>query len=215
MNSAIMETVIVISNNILRRGLSTILSDEKDIKVVGEGTNVAEGVELILSQRPSIALIDLKLGEEDGLKIIEEVRKEYLRCKFIVLTNSSDYRDFKRVREYEVEGYILMDALTEEIVYAVHIIQAGKKYYDANLMLTTMSTKKPGFVQNDALQRLTQREIEVLTAVGCGMSNMDIANRLSITEYTVKKHVSNILSKLDLNDRTQAALYANAQGLIS
>jgi DNA-binding NarL/FixJ family response regulator len=215
MSSTGMETVIVVSNSILRRGLRTILSDEKDIRVVGEGTNIAEGVDLILSQRPSIALIDLKLGEEDGLKIIEEVRKEYLRCKFIVLANSSDYRDFKRVREYEVEGYILKDALPEEIVYAVHIIQAGKKYYDSNLMLTAMSMKKPGFAQNGALQKLTQREIEVLTAVGNGMSNMDIANRLSITEYTVKKHVSNILSKLELNDRTQAALYANTQGLIS
>lgn len=210
-----METVIVVSNYILRRGLRTILSDEKDIKVIGEGTNVSEGIQLILRQNPNIALIDLMLGEEDGLRIIDEVRKENLLCKFIVLVSSYDYKDFMRVREHEAEGYILKDALAEELIYAVHIIQAGKKYYDSNLMLSAMSPKKSNFIENKDLQKLTQREVEVLRAVGGGLSNMDIANKLQITEYTVKKHVSNILSKLNLNDRTQAALYASANGLIS
>ncbi|MDF2675262.1 MAG: DNA-binding response regulator [Clostridiales bacterium] len=210
-----METVIVISNYILRRGLKAILSEEKDIQVVGEGTNVKKGVEIILKQNPSIALVDLKLGDEDGLRIIEEVRKENLKCKFIVLTDSTDYRDLKRVRDYNVEGYILKEALSEEIIYAVRIIQAGKKYYDASLMLNTMSPKKTEYIESEALDKLTQRELEVLIALAGGLSNIDIAKKLLITEYTVKKHVSNILSKLNLNDRTQAALYASAHGLIS
>lgn len=209
-----METVIVISNYILRCGLKTILSEEKDIQVIGEGANVDEGVNLILKQKPSIALIDLKLGDEDGLRIIERVRKENLNCKFIVLTDSTDYRDLKRIRDYNVEGYILKEALPEEIIYAVHIIQAGKKYYDANLILNTMSPKKAKYIESKALDKLTQRELEVLIALAEGLSNIDIAKKLLITEYTVKKHVSNILSKLDLNDRTQAALYASAHGLI-
>lgn len=210
-----MKTVIVVSNYIQRTGLKTILSDTGDIKVVGEGSNVNEGIELILTQKPDIALIDLKLGEEDGLQIINKVRNENSHCKFIVLSNFVDCKEFKRVRAYEAEGYILKDALAEELVYSMRIIQAGKKYYDANLLLSAISTNKPNKSEDEALQKLTQREREVLTAVASGLSNMDIAVKLNITEYTVKKHVSNILAKLDLNDRTQAALYANAHGVVS
>jgi DNA-binding NarL/FixJ family response regulator len=208
-----MKIAIVDSNYLFRQGLRSILLAEKDFEVVGEGSCIEQGINLILKYRPNIVLMDLKLGEEDGLKISQEIRKKSICCKFIVLTDSSDYKDFRKVRENHIEGYIIKDALPEEIIYATRIIGSGKKYYDANLITSAMNLEAGQQFKDKGLKKLTQREIEVLMALGAGLSNSDISGKLSISESTVKKHVSNILVKLSLTDRTQAALYAAASEL--
>jgi DNA-binding NarL/FixJ family response regulator len=214
MRSTSMRVLIVDSNYLFRQGLKAILSSENNFDIVGEGTSVEQGINLIFSQKPDIAIIDLIIGREKGLKIVEEVKNKGIECKFMVLTNSFDYRDFKKVRESLVEGYILKDALPEEFIYALRIIKTGKKYYDSNLMISAINLEKEGYLDDEPLQSLTNREKEVLIALGKGLSNNDIASRLLITEFTVKKHVGQILYKLRLSDRTQAALYASSKGLV-
>lgn len=210
-----MKVVVVDSQHIVRYALRTILSEDKDISIAGEGRNVEEGVSLILKEDADIAILDLAIGNEDGLEIIRRVRKYNSHCRFIILTASSDYKDFLKAGEIGAEGYILKDATPQEIIYAMKIINAGSKFYDANLMISAMKMEKKGCVEVAAVKILTEREREVLAELGKGLSNQDIAHKLFITEYTVKKHVSQILYKLELADRIQAALYANSIGLVS
>jgi len=210
-----MKIVILDSNYLFRQGLKSILLADKDFEIVGEGSCVEDGINLILKYMPDLVIIDLKLGREDGLKIFEQIRSMGINCRCIVLTNSSDYRDFRKARQNHIDGYILKDALPEEIIYSIRIVYSGKKYYDANLMVSAMSLQKGKPFEDEGLSKLTRREIEVLEALGKGLSNSDISSKLLITESTVKKHVSNVLVKLSLSDRTQAALYATTHGLIT
>jgi two-component system, NarL family, nitrate/nitrite response regulator NarL len=208
-----MKVVIIDSNYLFREGLKKVLSSEQNIELIGEGSDVREGVEIILNNNPDIVIMELKLRNDNGLKIVEEIRKRSITCKFIILTDSSDYKDFRKAEEFNIQGYILKDALPEEIIHAVRIVNAGKKYYDTNLMMLAINIEKKDSIKVEAMQGLTKREREVLIELSKGISNKNIAERLAITEYTVKKHVSQILLKLDLLDRTQAALYAVYYGL--
>lgn len=209
-----MRIVIVDSQCVVRQGLKMILSLEKSFQITGEAGNVGDGINIILNEKPDIVVMDLNFGNESGLEIMKQVKAKNLNCKFIILTTSADYRDFRSAEQAGVDGYILKDALPEEIIYAIKIIKAGRKFYDANLMTSAMNLKKNNPFINESIKNLTQREVEVLMALGKGFNNGEIAKVLFITEYTVKKHVSQILYKLGVTDRTQAALYASTHGLV-
>jgi two-component system, NarL family, nitrate/nitrite response regulator NarL len=209
-----MKAVIIDSNYLLREGLKKVLSLEESVEIIGEGCSVEEALEIILSKRPDIVILDIKLGKECGLEIVRTVKKKDIPSKFIILTTSSEYRDFRKVEEVGIDGYILKDALQEEIIYAIKRVIAGRKYYDPNILTSVINTEKKHTCKEDAAQNLTKREREVLIKLGKGLTNNEIANSLSITEFTVKKHVSQILLKLEFTDRTQAALYANSHGLV-
>jgi DNA-binding NarL/FixJ family response regulator len=203
-----MRIVIVDDHPLVRKGLTSVLSLEPDIEIVGEASGVEEALKAIEDLRPDLSLIDLKLCNECGLDIIEKVNREKVKSKFAILTSSVNEEDFKHAEEVKVDGYILKEALIEEILYAIRVIARGRKYYDPGVLDILMKKNDEGIIEE-----LTERERDVLIALGKGLNNKDIAKRLYITEYTVKKHVSQILSKLDLHDRTQAALYANNKGL--
>lgn len=189
---------------LVRSGLSSVLSYESDIEIVGEASNVDEAVDIINRLRPEQALVDLRLDNQSGLEILKRLGRKDVKCKFTVLTSSLDERDFKDAQEIGVDGYILKEALPEEIIYAIRVIGKGRKYYDPGILEIAMKNKKDSITE-----KLTKREQDVLEALGKGLNNKEIANYLFITEFTVKKHVSQILAKLNLTDRTQAALYAN------
>jgi two-component system, NarL family, nitrate/nitrite response regulator NarL len=210
-----MKIVIIDSNYLLREGLKKVLSLERSIELIGEGCSIKEAISIIRDKKPELVIIDLKLGKENGLKIVEEIRHIGIECKFIVLTTSSECSDFKKVEELGIDGYILKDALPEEILHAIKTVTAGRKYYDTNLIINLMNTAKKDYRKNDAVQNLTKREREVLAALGKGLSNSEIANMLEITEFTVKKHVSQVLLKLNISDRTQAAIYAITSELVN
>lgn len=197
-----MKVIIIDDHPLVRRGLDSLLSLEAEIKIVGEAESIDEGVEAIEKGKPDLAIVDLRLGNESGLDIIRKIKSQGIICKFIVLTSSVEESDFHRAEELGVEGYILKEALPEEIVFAVKLIAKGRKYIDPNILSLVTSKNEEKYEE-----KLTEREADVLKALGAGLSNRDIAEKLYITEYTVKKHVSNILSKLQLADRTQVAIY--------
>lgn len=205
-----MRIVLIDDHPLVRKGLAFVLSLEDDMEVIGEASNIKEAVELMNRLQPDVAIVDLRLGNEYGLDIIERSKKSNLNSKFIVLTSSAGEQDFRRAEEVGAHGYVLKEALPEELLYAVRLVNNGRKYYDPGLMEEMMKTSsKDGMVE-----ALSPREQEVLLQLGQGLSNKDIAKKLYITEYTVKKHVSQVLAKLDLTDRTQAALYAFSNGLV-
>lgn len=194
-----MRIIIVDDHPLVRQGLASLLSMEDDMELIGECSNVKEALLMIDEKKPDIAIIDLKLGKESGLDIVTARKKT--SCRFVILTSSAAYIDFKKSEELNVDGYVLKEALPEELLYALRLVHKGRKYYDPVLMQYKM--------QEGNNYNLTLREIEVLKKLGEGLNNYQIAKELFISENTVKKHVSQILAKLNLQDRTQAALYAN------
>ncbi|WP_068963684.1 response regulator transcription factor [Desulfosporosinus sp. BG] len=188
---------------LLRQGLRAILRAEDGFEFVGQATSVNEAKDVISKSRPDVAILDLRLKDGSGLEIITEMKKINIGCKYVVLTFSNKPEDFMIAYDLGIDGYILKDAMPEEIVNAIRSVTRGKKYYDPAVIEWVL--KK----QNQHVEQLTIREQEVLAALGAGLSNKDIAEQLYITEYTVKKHVSRILAKLDFSCRTQAALYSS------
>lgn len=199
-----MKIVIIDDHALVRQGLISILSLEDNIDIVGEGKNVEEGLSIILKYKPDISLVDLRLKNENGLNIIKKAKDMNIKSKFVVLTSSANQRDFIEAEKCNVDGYILKESFPEELLYGINIINRGRKYYDPILLEYKMAKTK-----KEAFENLTSRENEVLLLLGKGMTNKEISTKLFITENTVKKHVGSILGKLDLHDRTQAALYAN------
>lgn len=198
--------VVVDDHPLVRKGISMVLSLENDLNICSEATSVEEALEAISKTDPDIVLLDLMLAESCGLDVVKKAREIGVSCKFIVLTSSSTVEDFLKAEEVGVDGYVLKEALPEELLYAIRIVSQGRKYYDPALLELKMKE-----TANDPINELTPREQDVLMALGEGLPNREIAKRLFITEYTVKKHVSQILSKLELADRTQAALFANSR----
>jgi DNA-binding NarL/FixJ family response regulator len=200
--------VIVDDHPLVRRGLAAVISMQANLEFAGEATNGQEALLVIEEIQPDLVLIDLKLADESGLDIIKAARIRGISSKFILLTSSASREDFLKAEEVLVDGYVLKEALPEELLFAIQLVHKGRKYYDPGLMEDKMRMSG-----NSPTDELTPKEKEVLIELGQGACNREIASRLFISEFTVKKHVSQILAKLQVADRTQAALYANAVGL--
>jgi two-component system nitrate/nitrite response regulator NarL len=209
-----MKVVIVDDHPLVRKGLTSILSLDGSMEVLGEATNSREALELFKTTKPDLVLVDLRLGNESGLELITDAKRLGITCKFVVLTSSSEENDFKKAKEIGVEGYILKEALPEELLHALTVIRKGRKYYDTAVLDLLMNSNHP-LVEDGHIEQLTPKEKEILIELGKGHSNKEISKTLYITEFTVKKHVSQVFAKLGLADRTQAALYANAKGLVT
>lgn len=208
-----MTVVIIDDHPLIRRGLNSLFSLSGTLKVLGEATNRREAIEVLNAVKPEIAIVDLRLGEESGLELITEAIRLGITSKFVILTSSTNEEDFKKAKEIGVAGYLLKEALPEELLHALQMIRRGRKYYDPTV-LDLMMTEKIPVEENGHFEQLTPKEKEILIELGKGHSNKEISKTLYITEFTVKKHVSQVFAKLGLADRTQAALYANAKGLV-
>lgn len=198
-----MNILIVDDHPLVRKGLISILSTNEKISNIQESSNISDTMHRLIKYKPSIVIVDLNLGNEDGVDIILEAKKRKITTKFIVLTSSLKRDDYERTIKMDVEGYLLKDAFVEDILYAVNLVIRGKQYIDPEFLKI-----KSKYTQ-DELSELTQREKDVLAELSKGLSNIQIGERLYICESTVKKHVSSILSKLQLKHRTEAALYMN------
>ncbi|NYF23612.1 response regulator transcription factor [Sporosarcina sp. JAI121] len=210
-----MKVIIVDDHPLVRKGLTSILSLDGAIEILGEAANCKEALILFHNVNPDIAIVDLRLANESGLDLITEAKMQGITSKFVVLTSSADEHDFERAKEIGVDGYVLKEALPEELLHALRIISRGRKYYDPGVLDFVMKSRESPFEDERHIEQLTPKEKEVLLELGMGHSNKQISQALYITEYTVKKHVSQVLAKLELADRTHAALYANAKGLVT
>lgn len=200
-----MKILVVDDHPLVRRGIVSILSFDDNISDVFEASGVNESIKIIEDEKPNLAIIDLYLVNEDGLEIISRCKDKKVSTKFMILTSSVKKDDFERCMAAEVDGYILKEAFAEDIIYAMKVVLRGKQFIDPEIVRYQASV----ILENKVLDELTPREYDVLEELGKGLSNYEIAENLYITENTVKKHVSNILLKLDLTHRTQAALLAN------
>lgn len=204
-----MKIIIVDDHPLVRKGIKSLLLDEDNIDSIIEASNVKEGIDAIKIQKPDIAIIDLRLGKESGLSLIESIRINDEKMKFIILSSYISQEDFKKAEDLEVNGFILKDAFSEDILYAINVVSRGKKYYDSEILRDKGNNKN-----SDLLDKLTDREKDVLQEISKGLSNTEIAKQLYISEHTVKKHVSSILSKFNVDHRSQIVYMVNNTKLV-
>lgn len=198
-----MKVLIIDDHDIVRKGIAAMLGCDDDFEEIEEAGNLEEGMKKLTIYTPDIALIDVNLAGQNGLDIIERAKERQIHTKFVVLTSSSRKSDFLRAKELEVDGYILKDSNVEDIIYAIKSIARGRKFYDAQI---TEQSKQDD--RDKMLKSLTEREQEVFIEIGKGLTNTQIAEKLYISENTVKKHISSLLGKLGLAHRTEVALCA-------
>ena len=202
---------------IVRKGIRALLATEADIKVVGEAENGVEAVSQVESLQPDVILMDLVMPEMDGVEAIRHIKAHQPAARILVLTSfATDDKVFPAIKAGAL-GYLLKDSSPEELVQAIHQVYQGEPSLHptiARKVLQEIQTP-PEPEQPRTAEPLTEREVEVLQMIVRGMGNQSIGKRLSISEATVRTHVSNILGKLHLASRTQAALYALQQGWAS
>jgi two-component system, NarL family, response regulator LiaR len=207
------KVVFVDDHEMVRIGVSSYLSAQPDIEVVGEAGNGKEGVELALSLRPDIILMDLVMKEMDGIEATRQIIENWPEAKIIIVTSFLDDEKVYPALEAGATSYMLKTSKASEIANAVRVTYSGQPVLEPEVtgkMMLKMRQKNTLLPHEE----LTEREMEVLKHIAEGKTNQEIADELFIALKTVKTHVSNILSKLQVQDRTQAVIYAFRHSIV-
>ena len=186
----------------IRTGLSFVLAPVYRDAVIHSFERISEIVECCNNEDVDIAIVDLHLKDESGFEFLHYCNEMDKDVKSIVLTSSSTYNDYKKALALGAQGYLLKDAIPDDIIYAVNMVMRDRRYIDPFFY----DYKED--VREHRLEDLTQREFEVFELIGKGYTNTEIGERLFISKNTVKKHVSQIISKLEVSDRIQVVLLA-------
>ena len=206
--------LIADDHHVVRKGLVFFLQTQPDLEIVGEASNGEEAVKLATSLEPHIVLMDLSMPVLDGIEATKELKKQAPHIQVMILTSFSDQDHVIPALEAGASGYQLKESDPDELVAAIRKLMNGENQLHPKVTthLLTRLTKRTE-KQVNFIDHLTKREKDVLKEIAKGKSNKEIGASLHITEKTVKTHVSNILSKLGVQDRTQAALYAVQHGI--
>lgn len=200
---------------VIRDGLEMLLTLEKDMQVVGSASDGAEALELAAQKRPDLILMDLKMPGVNGIEATRQLRAKFPEIKILVLTTYDDDEWLFDAIRAGASGYLLKDTPRQKIIEAIHGTMDGKSFLDpvvaGKLMNQVVSNQKqPASI---LAEKLTERELDVLRLLAKGFPNSEIASQLHLSEGTVRNHVSAILEKLGVSDRTQAAVIAIQHGL--
>jgi len=198
--------MVIDDQAVVRQGFVALINTVPDMAVVAEGTNGRQAIDLYRLHRPDVTLMDLRMPELGGLEAITAIRKEFPDARLIVLTTYDGDEDIYRSLQAGAQGYLLKDMFFEELEEAIRKVHGGSRRIPAQVA--------ERLAERMGSSDLTARETEVLEQIVAGHSNKAIATRLNISEATVKSHINNILSKLGVSDRTQAATTALQRGLV-
>ena len=191
---------------LVRKGIASIITNEPDMKLVGEAGDGKDALSLFRAHLPDVTLMDLRMPNVDGIEATKQIRAEYPDAKIIALTSFDGDQEIYRALEAGVRGYLLKEMVHSEVVRAIRLVHSGKRPMPAEVAerLTEYFPKAA----------LTPREVEVLALVAQGLANKEIAAKLGTADGTVKIHVQNILSKLNASDRTHAVTIGVQRGII-
>ncbi len=210
-----MRVIICDDQALIRDGLQLLLDLEREIHVVGKASDGSEAVELVAQTQPDLVLMDLKMPGMNGVEATRRIRQRFPGVKVLVLTTFDDDEWLFDALRAGAAGYILKDTPRQDVVKAVRGTVAGKTFIDPAVAGRVLDRAAGVTKQPDTLvtERLSEREVEVLQLLANGLNNRDIAHRLHLSEGTVRNHVSVIFAKLEVTDRTQAAIIAIRHGL--
>jgi DNA-binding NarL/FixJ family response regulator len=211
---------IVDDHGLVRRGVRSYLSIFDDIEVVGEAANGGEALERLRAmneagQAPDVVLMDLAMEPVDGVTATRELRATMPEIEVLAVTSLIDQSRVQAALEAGATGYLIKDAAPEELAVAIRAAHRGEVHLDAAIARRLMESLSARSTVPDPFAELSEREVEILRLIADGHANKEIARRLVISERTARTHVSNILRKLGLSSRTQAALLAVREGLAS
>ena len=198
--------LLVDDHALLRQGIAALTADESDMQIVAEAANGREAIEQFRKHRPDVTLMDLQMPEMNGIDAMLAIRTEFPDVRFIVLTTYTGDVQVMRALKAGARAYLLKSLLRKELLDTIRAVHAGQKRIP-----TEIAAQLADHAADDSL---TPREVDVLQLIATGLSNKIVADKLDITEETVKGHVKNILSKLAANDRTHAVTIALKRGII-
>ena len=204
--AAAIRILIAEDHLIARAGLSAIINAQPDMTVVAEATNGQQAIALYREHQPDVTLMDMRMPGTSGYDAVSKIRQSFPGARIVALSTYSGDEDIHRAFLAGVKTYLTKGVLYDELIHAIRMVHAGQKYLP-EMVAAALAAQLPR-------TELSARELEVLDLIVQGLSNKQIAFRLMIAEHTVKNHVKSILSKLDANDRTEAATAAIRRGIV-
>lgn len=205
--STTIRVLIVDDHSIVRQGLATIINRDPEMTVIAQAEDGQQAIDRFREYQPDVTLMDLRMPQMGGVEAITAICAEFKSARIVVLTTYDGDEDIYRGLQAGAKGYLLKDAKPNELLSAIRTVHRGQQYIPPEVGAK--------LVQRMSNPELSERELDVLRLMAQGMSNLEIGTALSIGESTVKSHVNRILSKLGVNDRTQAVIIAFKRGIVS
>lgn len=206
--------MIADDHSMIREGLKSLLELEGDIQVVAEAEDGVDCLEKLKTCTPDVLLLDINMPRKNGLEVLQTLKSSKSKVKVLVLTVHNEVEYLMKAVDIGVDGYILKDSESAELKKAIFSIVEGENYIQPSLIPSLNSKMIEKNRDEGKIESLTKRELEVLKLLAVGMYNKEVAEKLNISERTVKNHVSNIFKKIEVTDRTQAAVFAIRNNLI-
>lgn len=206
--------MIADDHSLIREGLKNLLELDGDIQVIAEAEDGVDCLAKLKKWTPDVLLLDINMPRKNGLEVLQSLKNSRSKIKVLVLTVHNEVEYLMKAVDIGVDGYILKDSESAELKKAIFAVAEGKNYIQPSLIPALNSKMIEKNRDEGKIDSLTKRELEVLKLLAVGMYNKEVAERLEISERTVKNHVSNIFKKLEVADRTQAAVFAIRNNLI-
>jgi len=206
--------LIADDHTVVRKGLKALLSEEKyGIEVVGEASNGIEAIQKVQELKPDVILMDLVMPKKSGIEAIVEIKDIQPKARILVLTSFAEDDNVTQAIRAGAYGFLLKDTSPDELVHTIHTVYEDKLTIPQKLTHVLLGGKHAEMEEASTKEDLTQRELDVLQCIAQGLSNKQVAQTLSISTTTVRSHVSSIMRKLNVENRTQLAIYAREHGL--
>lgn len=207
--------VIADDHAMVREGIKCLLELDSSYKVVGEASNGYECLDVINKTNPDIIILDINMPKLDGLQTLRIMRQENMENKVIIVTIYDDVGYLMNAIDYKCNGYVLKNSDFNILKEAINTVEEGETYIEPKLVTMLNSNLARRDIKKSMIDALTKRELEILKLISRGLLNKEIASQLNISERTVKNHISNIFKKIDVSDRTQAAVFAIKNGVVN
>lgn len=208
------KVMLVDDHALIREGIKQLLEFDGSIDVIEQASDGAEYLEKLQHVQPDILLLDINMPNVNGIEVLEEIKKKNIPVKVLMLTVHSEAEYLVQAVDIGANGYILKDSGSEELKKAIQSVMEGDSYIQPSLIPSLNSRLVNRDIDKEKIAALTKREMEILTQIAGGMFNKEIAMNLNISERTVKNHISNIFKKIDVSDRTQAAVFAIRNNIV-
>ena len=208
------KVMLVDDHALIREGIKQLLEFDGSIDVIEQASDGAECLEKLQHVQPDILLLDINMPNVNGIEVLEEIKKKNIPVKVLMLTVHSEAEYLVQAVDIGANGYILKDSGSEELKKAIQSVMEGDSYIQPSLIPSLNSRLVNRDIDKEKIAALTKREMEILTQIAGGMFNKEIAMNLNISERTVKNHISNIFKKIDVSDRTQAAVFAIRNNIV-
>jgi len=207
--------MITDDHSMIREGLKQLLELEGEFKVVAEAADGVECISKLEEVTPDVLLLDINMPNMNGLEVLQKMKEKRIKVKVLVLTIHSEVEYLLKAVDIGVNGYLLKDSESAELKKAINAVVNGENYIQPSLIPVLNAKMIDRDKDTVKIESLTKRELEVLKNLSYGMYNKEIAEKLDISERTVKNHISNIFKKIEVTDRTQAAVFAIRNNLIT